>query len=85
MDLVASSASLRKTSVDLVPVDDIPPGIEILGTAVLVLQIVGMLPHVVAENGKEAIGSGVILVGRGGDLEFAAAKPLRATATRSAE
>src|SRR5687768_4471200 len=30
----------------LVPVHDVPPGIYVLGTAVLVFQVVGMLPHV---------------------------------------
>ena len=33
-----------------VPVDDVPPGLEIFGPAVLVLQVVGVLPHVDAEQ-----------------------------------
>src|SRR5204863_1028091 len=36
--------------VDLVPVDDVPPGSDVVGTTVLVLQVVGVLPHVEAEN-----------------------------------
>src|ERR1700745_2152842 len=35
--------------VDLVPVDDVPPGRQIFGAAVVVFQIVGMLPHIVGE------------------------------------
>src|SRR5688572_28214693 len=41
--------------VDCVPVDGVPPGLEILGTAVLVLEVVGVLPDVVAEY-REARG-----------------------------
>src|SRR5215831_11673307 len=36
--------------VDLVPIDDVPPGREIFGTTVVVLQVVGVLPNVVAED-----------------------------------
>src|ERR1035441_7659840 len=58
--------------VDLVPVDDVPPCGEVVGAAVLVLQVVGVLPDVVAEDGVEAAGEGRVLVGGGDDLEFAA-------------
>src|SRR6266576_672664 len=33
-----------------VPVDDVPPGLEVVGPAVLVLQVVGVLPDVDAEQ-----------------------------------
>ena len=37
--------------VDLVPVDDVPPVAKVFWTAVLVLEIVGVFPYVVAEDG----------------------------------
>src|SRR5690349_20404113 len=33
-------------AVDLVPVDDVPEGLDVLGPAVLVLEVVGVLPDV---------------------------------------
>src|SRR5665811_904623 len=56
--------------VDLVPVDDVPPGGEIFGTAVVVFQVVGVLPDVVAEDGVEALGDGAVLIGSADDLHF---------------
>src|SRR5215203_5753045 len=38
------------TLVDRIPVDRVPPGLEIFRTAVLVLQVVGVLPDVVAKH-----------------------------------
>src|ERR1700747_3361681 len=57
--------------VDRVPVDDIPPGGQIFGTAVVVLEVIGVLPDVVAENREQALGDGVVLVGSGDDLNVA--------------
>ncbi|SPE28485.1 putative Phosphomannomutase [Acidobacteriia bacterium SbA2] len=57
--------------VDLVPVGDVPPGGEIFGAAVVVFQIVGVLPDVVAEDGVEALGDWVVLIGGAEDLHFA--------------
>src|ERR1039457_3634748 len=57
--------------VDLVPVDGVPPGGEVVGAAVVVFQVVGVLPDVVAEDGVEAIGEGTVLVGGGDDGELA--------------
>jgi hypothetical protein len=37
--------------VDLVPVDGVPPGGEVVWALVLVLEVVGVLPDVVAEDG----------------------------------
>jgi len=58
--------------VDLVPVDGVPPGGEVVGAPVLVLEVVGVLPDVVAEDGVAALGDRVVLVGCGDDGEFAA-------------
>src|SRR5208337_4624759 len=36
-----------QTPVDLVPVHHVPPGGQVLGTPIVVFQIVGVLPHVI--------------------------------------
>ena len=59
------------TLVDFFPVHHIPPGLQILGTAVVVLEIVGVLPDVVAENGMESLRYRAVLVRRGENLHFA--------------
>src|SRR6266567_8189003 len=41
--------------VDLVPVEHVPPGGEIFRATVVVFQVVGVLPDVVAEDGIEAL------------------------------
>ena len=33
-----------------VPIDDVPPGLDVVATEVLILQIVGMLPNIQAQN-----------------------------------
>src|SRR5918993_5772257 len=57
--------------IDLVPVDGVPPGLEILGTAVLVLEVVGVLPDVVAKyreaRGLDDPGHQRVVLVRGGD------------------
>ena len=58
--------------VDFGPVDDVPPGGEVVGAVVLVFEVVGVLPDVVAEDGVDALAERVVLVGGGDDLELAA-------------
>jgi tetratricopeptide (TPR) repeat protein len=41
---------VRKPLVDLIPVDDVPPGRQVLRPPVVVLQVVRMLPDVVAQD-----------------------------------
>jgi len=67
--------------VDLGPVDGVPPGGEIFGAAVLVLEVVGVLPDVVAEDGVVALGERAVLVGGGGD--FSVCHPRGASPSRS--
>src|SRR5215472_4063466 len=57
--------------VDLVPVDDVPPGGEIFRTTVVVFQVVGVLPDVVAEDGIQSLRNGIVLIWRRHDLHFA--------------
>jgi hypothetical protein len=62
-----------KALVDFVPVEDVPPGREIFGATVVVFQVLGVLPDVVAEDGIEALRDGVVLIGGADDLNFAIA------------
>src|SRR5208282_2469758 len=61
------------TMVDLIPVDYVPPGGQIFRTAIVVFQVVGMLPDVVAEDWEVAYGDGIVLIGRGHDVQIVAA------------
>src|SRR6266478_3154382 len=57
--------------VDFFPVDYAPPRLQILGAAVVVFEVVGVLPDVIAEDGIEALRDGTVLVGSGDDFHFA--------------
>src|SRR5271165_2335423 len=57
--------------VDFIPVDDVPPRGEVFGAAVVVLEIVGVLPDIVAEDRVVARGERAVLVRGGDDLELA--------------
>ena len=54
----------RVQLVDVVPVDDVPEGVEVVGAFVLVLQVVGVLPDVDAEQRRGAVGERRVLVRR---------------------
>ena len=55
---------------DVFPVDNLPDFFEIVGTYVLVLEVVGVFPYVDAEEGnKPRSGLKRVLVGAGGDFE----------------
>ena len=58
--------------VDFIPVDYIPPGGEIFRAAVVVFQVVGMLPDVVAEDGEMTLRDGIVLIRRAHDVHVAA-------------
>src|SRR3954470_9127550 len=59
---------------DGVPVDDVPPGAEVLGPAVLVRQVVRVLPDVYAEERHvvPVLHRRAVLIGRGVDGEAGA-------------
>ena len=60
---------------DLGPVDDVKEGRNVVWATVLVLQVVGVLPYVEAEDGgsgaAHAWHEGVVLVGGRADFELA--------------
>src|SRR4051812_21735495 len=58
----AKSAARVEAPPDLPPVDDIPPGGEIVGAAVLVVEVVGVLPDVDAEQWHVALHDRAVLV-----------------------
>src|SRR4051794_14987108 len=57
---------------DLAPVHHVPPGRDIVRPPVLVLQIVGVLPDIEAEDRLLAVHERVVLVRRAHDRQLAA-------------
>src|SRR4051794_2293440 len=68
-ELVTACAGI--TLGNLVPVDDIPPSVEIIRATILILEIVGMLPHIIAQNRNIVLYQGTVLVSGGNDFKFA--------------
>ena len=64
--ILPRSSTLREPLLRRLPVDHIPHRLEVLGLPVLILQVVGMLPSVDAEQWSELAHNG-ILVGVGAD------------------
>src|SRR5207253_4791368 len=67
-------ASRLKPLRDLVPVHDVPPRGEVVRALVLVLEVVRVLPDVVAEERGLPLHERRVLVGRALDRELAAAQ-----------
>ena len=42
------------------PVHDVPQGVEMRSAAILVVQVVGVLPDVEGEEGFQAVGNGIV-------------------------
>jgi hypothetical protein len=57
-----TSFRVREEFIDHLPVHDIPPRIDVIRTLVLILQVVGVFPHVAAEERNEAVHEWAILV-----------------------
>src|SRR5262249_7050324 len=51
------------------PVHDVPPGSEIIRPAILILQVVGVLPHVIAKHCRLPVHQWIVLVRRGDDFQ----------------
>lgn len=71
-NISSTSARLRglNPTVHLVPVDNIPPIIKIVGSTVLISQIISVFPNIVAEDGIVARTNWIVLIWRGNDLEL---------------
>ena len=46
---------------NLLPTDNFPPAGDVVGSTVLVLQVISMLPHVQYEDGKETVSQRTVL------------------------
>src|SRR6185436_1485628 len=58
--------------VHLGPIHDAPPRADVVGPAVLVLQVIRVFPHVEPKDGRLAFHQRVVLVRRTGDRELGA-------------
>src|SRR5262249_32570867 len=63
----------REALLDFLPVHDAPPGRDVVGAAVLILEVIGVLPNVEAHDGNLAFHHGAVLIRGGGDFELAGA------------
>src|SRR5918994_2335017 len=57
----------------LAPVHYVPPRLQVVGPAVLVGEVIGVLPHIVAEEGAFAVHQRCVLVGLGLQRQLAVA------------
>src|SRR5437867_6177108 len=53
-----------------VPVHHVPPGFDVVGTPVLILKIISMLPNIDAENRRVAVHQRAVLVWRRNDFKL---------------
>src|SRR5579864_7510818 len=60
--VLATTAALLVAAGDLIPVDHVPPGVKVLWTAVLILEIVGVLPNIVAHDRVQTVHKWAVLV-----------------------
>lgn len=60
---------------DLIPIDDVPEGVDVIRTSVLIIQVIGVFPDIESEDGGVAAvpecraHEGAVLIGGAGDLE----------------
>src|SRR3989442_3251704 len=70
--LSCPSCLFTQPLVDFGPVDDVPPRVDVFRPAILVLQVVGVLPHVDAEDDLLVFHQRAVLVRAAFDHELAA-------------
>src|SRR5688500_13766615 len=58
--------------IHLRPIHHVPPRSDVIGTTVLVLQVVGVLPDVASENRVLPFHQRIVLIRRAGDRQLAA-------------
>src|SRR5262245_6022066 len=61
---------MRESLAHKIPIHHVPPGGNVLRSAVLILEVVGVFPDIQTEQGDAALAYGRILVGRGFELQF---------------
>ena len=62
---------LGVTVVEFLPVENVPQLDQVINTAILIIEVIGMLPHIEGENGFQASPDGVAGIGFLNDVEFA--------------
>src|SRR4051794_19426381 len=67
-----ATVDLRITLGDALPIDHVPPSLEVFGPPVLVLEVVSVLPDVDPEQWRVAVDQGRVLVRGGRDSEAGA-------------
>jgi len=60
-----------ESAVSLLPIHNGPPALQIIVTPVFVLEVVGMLPDVVDQNGEVLLHQRIVVTGGGVNLELA--------------
>jgi len=69
--MAGSFAGVLIALVDILPIDDVEEGLDVIGTKVLVLQVVGMFPDIKAKEGNQTMGDlEWVLVLAGGNLQL---------------
>src|SRR5690606_25257096 len=68
-----SAVGLGVELIDKLPVDHVPQSADIVGSLVLILQIISVLPNIDARQRDHAHRYRIILIGRADDLEFSVA------------
>src|SRR5712675_133274 len=68
-----TSLSRVKPLLDLRPVYNVPPSGEVLGSAVLILQVICVFPNVHAHHREFALHQRTVLIRRGYDVDLATA------------
>src|SRR5262245_4884780 len=57
--LLEERIRLGQALVHLVPVDYVPPSLQVIRTPILILQVISVLPDIIAQDGKFAVGDRV--------------------------
>src|SRR6266487_5490706 len=77
------TSALLVTVRNRIPVDYIPPSVQILGTAILVLKIVGILPDIVTHHRIHTAHERAVLISCRDDLQFSIRVKHKPCPTRS--
>src|SRR5262245_44745135 len=65
------AAALLVALGDDIPVDHVPPGVQVVGASILILEVVGVFPDIVAHDRVCPLHVWTILVGAGSHLQRA--------------
>src|SRR5260370_7043180 len=68
---LVAAVSMLVAMGNLIPVDYVPPGGEVVGAAILVLEILGMLPDIVTHYREHTVHHRAVLLASRDDLQFA--------------